>query len=212
MAARTNPRDAAIVTPSAVEKDGGRDEEDSTPFLVTCSNALLASYPDQEEDSYPDQEEECVQQEIQFRKSAYGLLVRKFERVADKFMVAAVMAMRVDETNTAMAMAVASVPLANNPETQLACASPNLKRPRTCLAESGQMAAGTKPRDGAIVSPSSVENDGGRYEEDSEPSVVTTYSSALEASYPEQEVVQEEEAMRYNIPAGWKLLKLEPDC
>jgi hypothetical protein len=55
------------------------------------------------------------------------------------------------------------------------------------------------PRDGAAVdSRSSVENDAGRDEEDSTPS---------------PEVVQEEEAKKhYEIPPGWKCLKLEPDC
>jgi hypothetical protein len=71
--------------------------------------------------------------------------------------------------------------------------SPNMKRPRTCLAESGQrMAATTNPRGDATGSYSSVEEkDGGREEEDSKPSLVTS-SSALIASYPDQELVQEE--------------------
>jgi hypothetical protein len=50
------------------------------------------------------------------------------------------------------------------------CTSPNVKRPRKCLAESEQMTARTNPRDGASGSGSSVEkDDGGRDEEDSEP-------------------------------------------
>jgi hypothetical protein len=44
--------------------------------------------------------------------------------------------------------------------------SPNRKRSRTRLAESEQLAARTNPRGGAIGSRSSVENDGGRDEED----------------------------------------------
>jgi hypothetical protein len=148
--------------------------------------------------------------ETHFRKSEYGLLTRKFERVADKFMVAAVMAMRVDETNTAMA--VASVPVAKNPETQLACPSPSLKRPRTCLAESGQMAAGTNPRDGAIGSRRPVEKDVDRDEEDSKPSLVTSTSSAQVASYPDQKVEVVQEGAHYKMPSGWKRVKLEPDC
>jgi hypothetical protein len=123
-------------------------------------------------------------------------------------MVAAVMTMRVDETNTAMA--VASVPVAKNPETQLACPSPNVKRTRTCLAESEQMAARTNPIGGAIGSRSSVEKDGDRDEEDSEPSLGAS-SSALIASYPDQEIVQQE-ATHYEIPPLWKRVKLEPDC
>jgi hypothetical protein len=67
------------------------------------------------------------------------------------------------------------------------------------------MAARTNPRGGAIGSPSSVERDGGRDEEDSKPSPLVT-SSALIASYPNQEVVQED-----RIPSGWTRVKLEPD-
>jgi hypothetical protein len=72
------------------------------------------------------------------------------------------------------------------------------------------MAARTNPRGGAIGKRSSVEKDGGRDEEDSKPSLVTP-SSALVASYPDQELVQKG-SMHYKIPAGWKLVKLEPDC
>jgi hypothetical protein len=91
--------------------------------------------------------------------------------------------------------------------------SPNVKQPRTCLAESGQkMAAATNPRDGAIGSRSSVEKDGAARDEedDSKPSMVTS-SSAILDSYPDQEaeVVQQE---AYKIPSGWKRVKLEPDC
>jgi hypothetical protein len=53
------------------------------------------------------------------------------------------------------------------------------------------MAARTNPRVGDIGSPSSVEK-----EEDSTPS---------------PEVVQEE-ATHLEIPVGWTLVKLEPDC
>jgi hypothetical protein len=52
-----------------------------------------------------------------------------------------------------------------------------------------------------------VEKDGGRDEEDSKPSLVTS-SSALVSSYPDQEVVQEE---THKIPSGRKRVKLEPD-
>jgi hypothetical protein len=79
---------------------------------------------------------------------------------------------------------------------RFACPSPNRKRQRTCLAKSEQMAAReTNPRDGAIGSHSSVENDAVRDEEDSTPS---------------PEVVQEE-ATHLKIPVGWTLVKLEPD-
>jgi hypothetical protein len=66
-------------------------------------------------------------------------------------------------------------------------------------------AARANPRGGAVGSPSYVEKDGGRDEEDSKPSPLVT-SSALIASYPNQEVVQED-----RIPSGWTRVKLEPD-
>jgi hypothetical protein len=69
-----------------------------------------------------------------------------------------------------------------------------------CPAESGQITARTNPRGGAIGSHGAVENNGGREDEDSI------------ASYPDQEVVVQEEATLYEIPSGWKLVKLEPDC
>jgi hypothetical protein len=94
---------------------------------------------------------------------------------------------------------------------RVACPSPNVKRPRSCLAESAQIAARENPRGGAIGRPSSVENDGGRDEEDSNPFLVTT-RSALVASYPDQEEVVQEESTHYKIPSGWKRVKLEPDC
>jgi hypothetical protein len=50
MTAKKTSRGSAIVSPSSVEKDGRRDEEDSKPYLVTTtSSALVASYPDQED-------------------------------------------------------------------------------------------------------------------------------------------------------------------
>jgi hypothetical protein len=58
---------------------------------------------------------------------------------------------------------------------RFACPSPNVKRPRTRLAESEQMAARTNPRDGASGSGSSVEkDDGGRDQKDSTPFLETT--------------------------------------
>jgi hypothetical protein len=94
---------------------------------------------------------------------------------------------------------------------RVACPSPNVKRPRSCLAGNGRMAARTNPRGGATGKRSSVEKDGGRDEEDSNPFLVTT-SSALVASYPDQEEVVQEESTHYKIPSGWKRVKLEPDC
>ncbi len=90
---------------------------------------------------------------------------------------------------------------------RFACPSPNVKRPRSCLAESAQIAARKTPRGGAIGSRSPVKKDGGRHEEDSKPYLGTSIS-ALVASYPDQEVVQ----THYKIPFGWKHIKLEPDC
>jgi hypothetical protein len=73
------------------------------------------------------------------------------------------------------------------------CPSPNIKQPRaSLLVASGQMTARTNPRGGAIGSPSAMEKDGGRDEEDSKPSPLVTSSDALIASYPDQEIVQEE--------------------
>jgi hypothetical protein len=116
------------------------------------------------------------------------------------------------------------------------CPSPaNRKGPRTCLAESGEMAARTNQSDnsrgscisvGCLVdsgqkmtartnqegkatgSYNSVEKDAGSDKEDPKPSLVT--SSALLRSDPDQEVVQEE-ATSDVIPAGWTRTKLEPD-
>jgi hypothetical protein len=97
-----------------------------------------------------------------------------------------------------------------NVRNRFAYPSPNVKRPRSCLAESQQMAATTNPRGGDIGSRSSVEKDGGRDEEDATPSLVIS-SSALIASYPNEEVIREE-STHYEIPSGWKRVKLEPDC
>jgi hypothetical protein len=95
---------------------------------------------------------------------------------------------------------------------RFACPSPNIKRRKTCLVESGQMAARTNPTVvGAIGSILiHVEKDGaGRDEEGSKPSLVYT---TLVASYPDQVVVVQEEATHYEIPVGWTVVKLEPDC
>jgi hypothetical protein len=76
------------------------------------------------------------------------------------------------------------------------CPAPNRKRPSTCLAEAGQIAACTNQRGNAAAaagSRSSVEEDAGGdlVEEDSKPSPVT--SSALIGSDPDEEVVKKEE-------------------
>jgi hypothetical protein len=92
---------------------------------------------------------------------------------------------------------------------RFACPSPNMKRPRTCLTGSEQMTAKKTSRGSAIVSPSSVEKDSRRDEEASKPYLVTTTSSALVASYPDQEDVQEEaeKSTHYSIPSGPKRVK-----
>jgi hypothetical protein len=88
---------------------------------------------------------------------------------------------------------------------RVACPSPNVKRPRSCLAESAQIAARKNPRGGAIGSRSPVEKDGGRDEEDSKPSLGTSVSALVVASYPDQEVVVREEATHNTIPSGWNV-------
>jgi hypothetical protein len=63
----------------------------------------------------------------------------------------------------------------------------------------------------ASFSFSSVEEDGGgRDENNSKPSLVT--SGARTGSSPDQEVVQEQATTLGEIPYGWKRVKLEPDC
>jgi hypothetical protein len=62
------------------------------------------------------------------------------------------------------------------------------------------MAARTNQRGNAACSCSSVEEDGGRDEEDAKPSP--------RVSYQDQEVVHHEE----EIPSGWIHLNLERDC
>jgi hypothetical protein len=79
--------------------------------------------------------------------------------------------------------------------------SPNRKRAQssTHLAASGQMAPD------AAVSDRSVEEDDGRGEQHSKPSLCTRRSAAL--THPVQE-----EPTRGEIPSGWTHAKLEPDC
>jgi hypothetical protein len=73
-------------------------------------------------------------------------------------------------------------------------------------AERGEMGAGTNQRDKATATSSCsfVEEDSGRDDNDSKPSLVTS-SDAPTGSYPEQEVVQEEEEAPGEIPSGWKV-------
>jgi hypothetical protein len=92
------------------------------------------------------------------------------------------------------------------------CPSPKRKRPSTSLAESVGMGSRINQR-GKIstASSSSVEEDaGGRDEEESKPSLVT--SGAPIYSSPGQEVVQDQATTLGKIPCGWTRVKLEPDC
>jgi hypothetical protein len=88
------------------------------------------------------------------------------------------------------------------------CPSPKRKRPSASLIESGQMAATRADQRGEATGSSSyVEEDGGgRDEEESKPSPVTS------GSYPGQEVVPEQATTLGEIPYGWTRVKLEPDC
>jgi hypothetical protein len=76
------------------------------------------------------------------------------------------------------------------------------------------MVARTNQRGKATDGGSSlVVEDGGRDEEESKPSLVT--SSELIGSDPGQDVVQEEatpDQIPSEIPSGWTRAKLEPDC
>jgi hypothetical protein len=96
---------------------------------------------------------------------------------------------------------------------QFECPSRNRKDSRTCLADSGEMAARRNQRSKTTGGCSCVEDDvGGLDEEDSNPSPVT--SGARIGLDPGQEVVQEEEVTTApgEIPSGWTRVKLEPDC
>jgi hypothetical protein len=77
---------------------------------------------------------------------------------------------------------------------RFACPSPNIKRPRACLAESGKKAARTNPRRGAIGgSPGSVERDGGRDEEDSKSSQARVQEEEEAMHLQDQEELEKEE-------------------
>jgi hypothetical protein len=95
---------------------------------------------------------------------------------------------------------------------QFECPSRNRKRPRICLADSGEMAARTNQSGKTTGNYSCVEDDvGGLDEEDANPSLAT--SSARIGLDPGQELVHDEEATTLcAIPSGWARVKLEPDC
>jgi hypothetical protein len=88
----------------------------------------------------------------------------------------------------------------------------NRKRPRTCLADGGEMAARTNKRGKTTGNCSCVEDDvGGLDEEESNPTLLT--SSTRIGSDPGEEVDPGEEATTLcEIPYGWARVKLEPDC
>ena len=96
---------------------------------------------------------------------------------------------------------------------RLECPSPdNRKRPRTCLAESGQSKADElNQRDNATDIYTSVEKDTVRDEEDPKPPRMVTSSRVRISSDPDQEVVQEEASPDVDLPPGWTSTKLEPD-
>ena len=92
------------------------------------------------------------------------------------------------------------------------CPSPaNKKRPRICLAESGQIMAATRiNREGnATDSCCSVETDVGHHEEEPEPSPVP--SRVLIVCSDQDKYAVQEEATPDGIPAGWTRTKLQPD-
>ena len=103
-------------------------------------------------------------------------------------------------------------PTQGHVRSQLECQSPaNRKRPRTCLADSGRMAAGTSQDEAkATDCCGSVENDDDRDEEDLKPSLVTSSAARISSDGSGQDVVQEEGTPGV-IPAGWTRTKLEPD-
>jgi hypothetical protein len=91
------------------------------------------------------------------------------------------------------------------------CPFPNRERPSTILVDRGGMGARTSLRSKAIGSSSPVEEDGGgRDEEDSKPSLVTTGARIGSSRY--QEIVQEQAPTLGDIPYGWIRVKVEPDC
>ena len=103
-------------------------------------------------------------------------------------------------------------PTQGHVRSQLECQSPaNRKRPRTCLADSGQIAARTNERDRATGTCNAMKNHDGHDEEDPSPSLVTSSSTLIGSDPSDQEVLVQEEATPDAIPSGWIRTKLEPD-
>ena len=99
---------------------------------------------------------------------------------------------------------------------RLKCPSPTKsKRPRTRLAESGQIrVAGMNQRGNPAGSCCVVGKDAaGRDEEAPMPPHLVTSSSSVRASSDpsDQEVAQEEATLDVYLPPGWTPVKLEPD-
>ena len=105
-------------------------------------------------------------------------------------------------------------PVEDHVRNRIECPSPaNRKRPRICLAESGQIAPANRTnREGnATGSYCSVEKDACPHEEDPKPSLVTS-SLLISSDHPDhQEVVQEQATSDACPPPGWTRPKLEPD-
>jgi hypothetical protein len=75
------------------------------------------------------------------------------------------------------------------------------------------MGAKTNQRLKATGGSSYVEEDGGgRNEEDSKPSQVTSDARIGSSLGQEEEVVQEQATILGEVPHGWTRVKLEPDC
>jgi hypothetical protein len=94
------------------------------------------------------------------------------------------------------------------------CPSPaDTIRPRTCLAESGQIGSRTNERDNAPGTCNTMKEHDGHHEDDSSPSLVTAGSTLIgsDPSSSDQELLVQEEATPDAIPAGWTRIKLEPD-
>ena len=87
----------------------------------------------------------------------------------------------------------------------------NEKRPRICLAESGQMMTATRTNQEGKATDSycSVEIDAGHKEEEPRPSLVP--SRVLKVCSDQNKYPVQEETTLDGIPAGWTRTKLEPD-
>jgi hypothetical protein len=94
--------------------------------------------------------------------------------------------------------------------TQLEPSPANRKRPRTCLAENGQVMTARMNQRGNVTGncSSMVEEDADYDEED--PKLPLVAFSVRRGSDPDQEEVVQEEATTDDVPSGWTRTKLEP--